>query len=110
MHPILSERARELIVGDPKRRVAVRLPQVAGRAPATAAPQPLQPPQATQPYQPQFGTPALHAYRVKERDDSVDEKLTLIIRKLDTIESKAIEQLQEEVKRLRKELDELRDK
>ena len=112
MHPLLSERAKNLnLVGDPRRH-GVRSPGVSGMASSTyratvTAPQP---PQATQSYQPQFSESGLHAYRVKERDDGIEEKLSLIIRKLDTIESKAIEQLQEEVKRLRKELDELRSK
>lgn len=41
---------------------------------------------------------------------NVAGKLDLILKKLDNLESKAIEQLQDEVKQLRKELDELRNK
>jgi hypothetical protein len=55
-------------------------------------------------------TARLHAYRVAEKDQGLEAKVDLILKKIDSLESKSLEQLQEEVKRLRKELDELRDK
>jgi hypothetical protein len=113
MHPMLSEWSRAT-VGDPRRRMS-RGPGVPGAAPPVAvpqppqAPQPPQPPQGPQPYRSQFSTPELQAYRVVPRDRDLDQKLDLILRKLDTRET-SVEALQEEVKRLRKELDELRSK
>jgi hypothetical protein len=76
-------------------------PQAAPRtvrvAPAIPTP-PVAPPQV-----------AMHAYRVT-RSDGLEAKVDLILKKLDSLENKSLEQLQEEVKRLRKELDELRSK
>jgi hypothetical protein len=57
---------------------------------------------------PATGPAQLHGYRVWNRDDGVEAKLNLILKKLETLESKSLEELHEEVKRLRKELDELR--
>jgi membrane-associated protease RseP (regulator of RpoE activity) len=110
IHPMMSERARAIVGGT--RRLSTRLPGVPGVAPPVSVPQQPQapqPPRATQPYQ----YPSLKAYRVVPRDGStqdkaVEEKLNQIIKKLDTRDT-SLEQLQEEVQRLRKELDELRN-
>jgi hypothetical protein len=59
------------------------------------------------------GNPAgIHAYRVVDRVEAGDvaRKLDLILTKLDALESKSLEQLQDEVRRMRKELDDLRNK
>lgn len=76
-------------------------PPVAGPQPGYRDPQLPQPVTLTGPAQ-------LHAYRVANRGDGVDAKLNLILKKLETLESKSLDELHEEVKRLRKELDELR--
>ncbi|MEX2173021.1 MAG: PDZ domain-containing protein [Pirellulaceae bacterium] len=53
----------------------------------------------------------LHAYRVVEKQaDGVEAKVDLILKKLDQMENKSIENLQNEVRQLRRELDELRAK
>ncbi len=112
LHPIMSERTRSL-VGDPRTRYLRT--QIAPATPATTAPVPYSarpaPPMAIEPYSPPVTTTTrLHAYRVQQRDDGVEDKLRLILKKLDTLESKSLDELHEEVKRLRKELDELRSK
>jgi hypothetical protein len=94
-------------VGGPDRTTVRGLPGVA--QPQVLLPKPL-PPQAVQPPQGATTTARLHAYRVAEKDQGLEAKLDQILKKLDALESKSLEQLQDEVKRLRKELDELRDK
>ena len=101
VHPMLVARSRAL-VGGPAMTVR-SLPGVAPPQMMLPKPLPSQPGPA--------GTTArLHAYRVAEKDQGLEAKVDLILKKIDSLESKSLEQLQEEVKRLRKELDELRDK
>lgn len=92
MHPLLGERSRQLV------RSTVRLPAATQQnLPSVTLPGP--------PLAPQV----LHAYRVKEHDSTVDEKLNQIL-KIESLQSQSLDALQEEVKRLRKEVDELRGK
>jgi hypothetical protein len=109
MHPMIHHRAMTTVVRAPMAGVTARAPATAASpyAPGVA------PPMVVLPQPAPAGTTArLHAYRVEKSGEAGDVagKLELIIKKLDNLESKAIEQLQDEVKQLRKELDELRDK
>jgi hypothetical protein len=108
MHPMIHHRAAATGGG-----LTVRIPAL-GDAPAVAGTSSLGPPMLVRP-QPATGggnTARLHAYRVEKSGEAGDvaAKLELIIKKLDNLESKAIEKLQDEVQQLRKELDELRNK
>ena len=55
------------------------------------------------------GVPRVQSYRV-EVGPGVEGKLDAILKKLDRLESESVEKLQSDVKQLRKEVDELRDK
>jgi hypothetical protein len=95
IHPMLAARARAVVSG-PQRTI------VRGVAPPQAVlPKPVPP-------QPATTAARLHAYRVAESPAGLEAKLDQILKKLDALENKSLDQLQEEVKRLRKELDELR--
>jgi hypothetical protein len=72
---------------------AVPLAPATPVAPATPAPQ----------------TARLHAYRVESRG-GVEAKVDQILKKLDALDSRSIDELKKEVQRLRKEVDELRNK
>jgi membrane-associated protease RseP (regulator of RpoE activity) len=72
---------------------AVPLAPATPVAPATPAPQ----------------TARLHAYRVESRG-GVEAKIDQILKKLDALDSRSIDELKKEVERLRKEVDELRGK
>ena len=109
IHPMLSARARSLVVGGPKVAHAyspgtpgvpavVPLPAVPG-APA-AGPTPAAPAVAR-----------IHAYRVAEgKNDGLEAKLDLILKKLTGDDDKSLEKLRDEVERLRKEVETLKNK
>jgi PDZ domain-containing protein len=107
VHPMLSAKVRSLVVP----RMA---PEPRTVAPLVSPPTVIKPKTTvTVPTPPTPPTPSttarFRAYQV-ERGEGTEAKLDLILKKLETIENKSIEQLQDEVKRLRKELDELRSK
>jgi hypothetical protein len=115
MHPMLAARARAVVRGP----VHTRLPMAAVPAvPGTPGVDPIAGFPVAPPHvivtqaKPELANARIHAYRVEKSAEAGDVagKLELIIKKLDNLESKAIEQLQDEVKQLRKELDELRNK
>jgi PDZ domain-containing protein len=85
----------------PPRPPAVPVPPVRVRPPAPpAAPAAPGAPETTRTF----------SYRLERGDGGADSKLDAILKKLDTIESGALDKLDKEVKQLRKEIDELRSK
>ncbi len=68
--------------------------------PPTPAAQPIPVPQTTR----------THTYRIETVGGGVEGKLDAILKKLDRLESHSVDQLEKDVKQLRKELDELRGK
>jgi len=106
IHPMLADRARRSFVGGPKiapttpgAYVAPPLPAVPG---APAAPPTPATPTVTR----------IHAYRVVEgKSDSLEAKLDLILKKLTGDDGdKSLEKLRDEVERLWKEVEELKNK
>ena len=99
--------------------LSMRLPQA---LPPTVAPPatvradvryraaPLAPATPVAPATPAPQTARLHAYRVESRGGGVEAKVDQILKKLDALDSRSIDDLKKEVERLRKEVDELRGK
>jgi hypothetical protein len=112
IRPMMEARARAVVRGPINARLPMAPPPGVSGVPPTAA-IPLPPPRViVTPTAPEAANARIHAYRVEKSAEAGDVagKLELIIKKLDNLESKAIEQLQDEVKELRKELDALRNK
>ena len=107
IHPMLAARARQLVI--PKgANVVPPLPAASASAAAPTSP-PVPAPPAAAPT-----VSRLHAYRIAEggRSDSLEAKVDQILKKLtgDDDEAKALDKLREEVRRLRKEVDALKNK
>jgi hypothetical protein len=114
IHPMLSTRARALIVGGPKNAYAYSpgtpgVPAVVPYPGASGVPgvQVAPPVPATAP-----ATAArLHAYRVVEsKGSSLEAKVDQILKKLNDDDDSAVEKLRDEVERLRKEVEALKNK
>ena len=105
IHPMMSAKVRSLVV--PKMAHGGHTIVVPSVVQPTVTPRTLVAP-ATPATPAAPGGTRVRAFRVE--GEGSDAKLDLILKKLETLDSKSIEQLQDEVKRLRKELDELRNK
>jgi len=110
IRPMLSARARSLVVGGPKVAHAYSpgTPGVPAVVPLPAVPGA----HAVPPTPAAPAVPWIHAYRVAEgKNDGLEAKLDLILKKLTgDDDDKSLEKLRDEVERLRKEVEALKNK
>jgi hypothetical protein len=112
IRPMLATRARALVVGGPKNAYSYSpgTPGVPAVVPLPAAPAtPVAPPMPAAPATPAVSR--IHAYRVVEKESSLESKVDQILKKLNAgDDDKSLEKLRDEVERLRKEVDALKNK
>jgi hypothetical protein len=114
IRPMLATRARAMIVGGPKNAYPYSpgTPGVPAVVPLPVTPgTPVAPPMAAPATAAKPAVARIHAYRVTEKEGSLEAKVDQILKKLNADDdSQTLEKLRDEVERLRKEVDALKNK